>query len=275
MPEPSLTREEVARTLRELRAASGMRAADAAKTAGMSQSTLSRYEGGKFLPPEKAIRALLDVYRPTQATSRRLLDAARERQPTYRQVIQHGGASTAQQRRDDAEQNARRIVTFSPLMVPGLLQTENYMRGFAGPAVPDVDRWVTNRRKRQERIDDPGGRDILQILTAGALTWNIGGDATMREQIAHLAAVATAGRIRLGVIPVGVPATVLPMHAWDMLEDARGRRTVHFGTHGGVVTITDARAVDEYVSLLAELEALAVFGGDAAATLADLARWYS
>lgn len=276
MSNPSLTAAEVAATLRDLRAAAGLTVVDAAKAAGIAQSTLTRYEGGKYVPSRAAIEALLAVYRPDRATRGRLLGASRESQPRYKRVVMHRGAAAAQLRIGDLERRAVRQLTFTPTMVPGLLQTERYLRAIAASGVPahELDAWLAARLDRQTVLREPG-HDFEQIVTTGALLWCADSADAMREQLQHLAALAELPGVRIGVVPPGRPASVFPLHGFDVYELADGKRAVIVGTHGGVVTITDQRGVAEYLTLWQQLVDVAVFDAEARELLEELAdRWY-
>ena len=276
MPEPSLTAAEVAATLRDLRAAAGLTVVDAAKAAGIAQSTLTRYEGGKYVPPRKAVEALLRVYKPDRATRTRLLGATREQQPHYKRVVMHRGAAAAQVKIGDLERQAVAQYTFTPTIVPGLLQTERYMRALAGAGLSGakLESWVTARLERQQVLrEDSHAFD--QIITTGALLWCAESPEAMREQLAHLGALSELPGVRIGVVPPARPASVFPLHGFDVYELPGGKRTVIVGTHGGVVTITDQRGVDEYLTLWQQLVDAAVFDEDARALLGDIAaRFY-
>lgn len=276
MPEPSLTAAEVAALLRDLRTAAGLTVVDAAKAAGIAQSTLTRYEGGKFVPKRDALEALVAVYRPDRATRTRLLGGAREAQPRYRRVVMHRGAAAAQIRIGDLERDAVRQLTVTPTMVPGLLQTERYMRAIAGTGLAgdELEQWVRNRLDRQRVLEQPG-HEFVQVVTAGALLWCAGSADVMREQFERLGEVAALPSVQLGVIPPARPAAAFPLHGFDVYEFSTGRRQIIVGTHGGVVTITDQQGVDEYMALWSQLVELADFDNDAASTLAELFGWYA
>lgn len=276
MTDPPLDRTEVGAELRRLRLAAGLTLVQAAAEAGIAQSTLTRYELGRFDPPTKAVRALLAQYRPDRADRTRLLAATREHQPRYKRVVMHRGAAASQLSIGELERRSVRIRTFSPTVVPGLLQTEAYMRAFAADALdPDaLTEWVTNRLARQRPLESTGRR-IEQIVTAGALLWGVGGPEVMRGQIDHLVELTRRDDLRVAVIPPGTPTTVLPLHAFDIYDLDDGGTQVHFGTHGGTVTITDDRGVAEYAELFDRLDARAVESDDALPVLRDLGAWYA
>ncbi|MDN5919381.1 MAG: helix-turn-helix domain-containing protein [Pseudonocardia sp.] len=276
MPEPSLTRDEVARTLRELRAASGLTVTEAAAAAGIAQSTLTRYEKGRFLPPRKAIEALIKAYKPDRATRGRLLGATREQQPRYKRVVMHRGAAAAQVQIGDLERHAVRQLTFTPTIVPGLLQSERYMRALAGAGLSGdkLEEWVRNRVARQGVLTEPG-HDITQVITFGALLWGAGSAEVMRDQLDRLAELSRLRSVEVGIVPPARPTGVFPLHGFDFYELPGGSRRVIVGTHGGVVTIDDQRGVDEYLALWQQLRDAAVFGDEARALLTEISdRWY-
>lgn len=268
-------RDDAARTLRTLREDAGLTLVDVAARVGVSQSSLTRYEQGRFAVPEQVLAKLVELYRPDRETRRRLLGGAREKQPRYKRIVMHRGARAAQVRIGQIERDSVRQHTFTPTVVPGLLQTERYMRALAGSGLAPgkVDGWVQARLDRQRILDQPG-HEFEQIITAGALLWGLGGREVMLEQLDRLADLTAHPAISLGVIPPSAAVEVVPLHAFDVYEDERGRRQVIFSTHGGLVTITDEQGVAEYMSLLERLRPAALSGDDARRVLGVVARHY-
>jgi transcriptional regulator with XRE-family HTH domain len=104
----------------------------------------------------------------------------------------------------DWEQNATRIVEVAPLLVPGLLQTADYIRAMmlAGRVPPgEVAARVTERIGRREVITRPKPADLLVLLGCAALNQNIGGRQVMVDQLRHLLEMAARPNIKLRVIP--------------------------------------------------------------------------
>lgn len=277
MPEPPpLNRDQVAAELKRLRLATGLSTHKAAERAGMSQSQVVRFEAGRHVPDTRRMTDLLDAYEPTQDERGALLRSAREQQGgKQKQVVMHKGATTAQRRIDQAERAATRIVTFSPLLVPGLLQAPKYMRAVGATQLSGnaLESWVEARQERQAKLRAPGDTTIKLYTTAGALTWGLGGAEVMLEQIERLVDATRADTYRFGIVPAGAETDQFALHALDLKETPTGR-LIDFGTHSGVVTVTDPAHQVEALEVLREVERLAVTGAAARAELEQAARLY-
>lgn len=103
------------------------------------------------------------------------------------------------------EQNATRIVVVAPLLVPGILQTGEYIRAImSAPGVPtgEIASRVTSRIGRREVIDRAHRpASLLVLLGQGALNQNIGGRETMLGQLDHLLTMAGRPNVEVRVVP--------------------------------------------------------------------------
>jgi transcriptional regulator with XRE-family HTH domain len=108
----------------------------------------------------------------------------------------------------EIEREATTLRWFEPLLIPGLLQTEEYARAILQAAHPastddDVDRLVSARMDRQSILtrDDPPL--LWVIIDEGVLTRPVGGAQVMREQIDGLIGAARRPKVMLQVVPLG------------------------------------------------------------------------
>jgi hypothetical protein len=102
-----------------------------------------------------------------------------------------------------AEAEADILRCWSPLLVPGLLQTESYMRvvlSVEDYSAEELAELVSARLERQSVI---GRAFLTAIIDQHVLQRLIGSPAVMAEQTAHLADLAERPRIALHVIPEG------------------------------------------------------------------------
>ena len=106
----------------------------------------------------------------------------------------------------DWEQNARRIVEVAPLLVPGILQTSDYIRAIMtnpGSGVPagEVASRVATRIGRREVITKHNPAKLLVLLGQAALTQEVGGRQTMIGQLRFLLEMAARPNIELRIVP--------------------------------------------------------------------------
>lgn len=104
----------------------------------------------------------------------------------------------------DWEQSASRIVEVAPLLVPGLLQTSDYVRAImtaAGVPAGEITMRVTSRLGRREVITKKKPADLLVLLGQSALNQDIGGRQAMIAQLEHLLEMAARPNVELRVVP--------------------------------------------------------------------------
>ncbi len=85
----------------------------------------------------------------------------------------------------DWEQSATRIVEVAPLLIPGILQTSDYIRGImtaAGVPSGEMALRITSRLGRANAITKPKPAQLQVFLGQGALNQNIGGRSAMVDQ---------------------------------------------------------------------------------------------
>jgi transcriptional regulator with XRE-family HTH domain len=273
--------EQLTAALRRLRADAGVSGADLAARIGTSQATISRYESGRLQPSMLAAGRIGWALRATVQQRRQLVELARaaaeERAGLVpKRVLLQQGVVQLQRRIRLQERRARHVRTFHPSIVPGLLQTEGYMRAIVSgpPATSDAENeaWVRERLARQLHMSQPG-RTAVQIVAESALHWGVAGNEVMAEQCARLAQLAVKRPTwRVGVVP-RVPAEPAPLFVTNgfTIHDAT---SVHIGTTAGNALITDAGVVADHIELFDRIEAMASFGEDAAAIFTRAAELY-
>ncbi|BCJ58874.1 helix-turn-helix domain-containing protein [Micromonospora endophytica] len=108
------------------------------------------------------------------------------------------------------EQEASALCSFEPLVVPGLLQTEEYARALhegASQLVGDaMEQQVAARIARQKVLARPNPPLLVAVLDHTVLERPIGGPKVMQEQLRHLVEVGRRTRVHLHVVPNGVGA---------------------------------------------------------------------
>ena len=262
--------------LAKLRDDAGLSGVEAARRAGdgFSQSKVSRWEAGKLVPSPadvevyaRALDAPADLRRQLVARARDLYDQHKATVPAR---ITLRRAAGYQKRVGRIEAESQHVATFHPLLIPGLLQTEAYMRTLFGSGLVGraADEAVAARLQRQQLLQT--SRRFTIVTTYGALGWRAGSAAAMAAQIEHISAATRRPNLRIGVIPWGVEATTFPPDGFDLYD----QRLVIVGTTAATAHITDPRDVARYVKLLAELEELALFDDEARALLARAAEEY-
>lgn len=104
------------------------------------------------------------------------------------------------------EAEAVRCFEYQPLLIPGLLQTEDYARAITGPGFAvlgpgQVDSLTEVRVRRQDRLRDDAPVILDAVVTEAALRLQVGGRDVMRAQLRHLMEIAAQENVTFRVIP--------------------------------------------------------------------------
>jgi transcriptional regulator with XRE-family HTH domain len=205
-PDPTIHRRRLRTELRKAREAAGFAQRDVATAMDWSLSKLLRIETGAVSITTNDLRALLAHYAITDPTRvQGLLDtarAARERSPwnAYKDLgspefIYHLAYEAA----------ASVIRSFQPLLVPGLLQTEEYAREvineITGPDKRTVERLVDLRMQRQEILDRSDAPSLHFIMDEAVIRRAVGGPDAMRRQLRRISEIADRPNVTIRILP--------------------------------------------------------------------------
>jgi transcriptional regulator with XRE-family HTH domain len=106
------------------------------------------------------------------------------------------------------EEQAKILRSFEMVVVPGLLQTEDYARalltGRIGIGADDIDERVAARLERQAILDRDRPSELWVVIDEAVLHRRVGGPHVMREQIDHLIGAARRPSVVIQVIPAAV-----------------------------------------------------------------------
>ena len=210
MPEhgsQTIRRRRLAAELRRLRERAGLTGDEAADRLGWSASKISRIETYRIGLKPADLRRLLDLYQ-VDATHREELKAfARESTRASRLETAAAGMPTDYADYLSAEQEARAIWNWDPLVVPGLLQTDAYagavMAGYQDmfrlpPA--DRERRIEIRRMRQQVLTREPAVELSVVIDESVLRRKYGDPATMREQLRRLGEISTLPNVEVRVL---------------------------------------------------------------------------
>lgn len=255
--------DELSRLLARLRDDAGLSGAAAAQRAGdgFSQSKVSRWESGRLTPSPEDAERYARALGASSTVRQRLVTLARDRHDQHRAAtparvgVSRGAAHEQRVLRNESA--ARHIAVFHPLLIPGALQSEPYVRAVfsSGDLPADVVKARTAARLRRADLLADHERRFTFLLPQGALGWRPAGSAeVMAAQLEHLGDVSRRPNVRLGIIPWGTSAAVFPPCGFDVYDS----RTVVVGVVGGAAYYNDPEDVARYVAMLDELDELAV-----------------
>ncbi len=189
--------------LREAREEAGLTVRAVASRVSLSHGTVARYESGDRHPKVEAVAAILDALGVSGEHRTELLELARD--VPIRQWV--AASSTIHRHQLAAlvryEETATRITSVTPLVIPGLLQTEQYTRAImAGSELSstEIAYRIATRIGRQGILD----RDVhlVMLVGEGALRTEIGGPSVMLAQLEQLLLAAKRPNVDLRVVPL-------------------------------------------------------------------------
>lgn len=245
---PEVSRRRLAAELRRLREESGQKAEAIGNALGWSKAKVSRYElaQGGLRPSE--VERLLDIYGVGGDRRGQLLTLAEESTQrgwweSYSDILTEDHLAYIA-----LEAGAASVLQWQTMVIPGLLQTEQYAREiFSGyrsvRALPPtvIERRVQTRviRQRQLAGDPPMG--LAAIVDEAVLRRQWGDRSAMYKQLQHLAAAAEQPNVTLRILPLAGPKG-LAVDSFQILEFGRAHETrlpdvVSIETFGGYLYI--------------------------------------
>nr|MDT0662116.1 helix-turn-helix transcriptional regulator [Micromonospora sp. DSM 115978] len=219
IPSPTIRARRLRRELRRLRDRAGLLAEDVAKDLGWHRTKVIRIELGHSRVTQNDVRDLLTLYKASDEEQETLATLSRQARQkgwwnSYGDVLPDDYVGF--------EAEASSISSYESLLVPGLLQTEEYVRATiqSGRTTADpeeVDRIVAARSARKALLSRDVPPKLWIVLDEGAVRRVVGGSGVMRSQIARLIEACENPAIVMQVLPfiagahaaMGGPFTIL------------------------------------------------------------------
>jgi transcriptional regulator with XRE-family HTH domain len=205
---PTVRRRRLASELRRLREASQLTIDEVGEKLECSASKISRIETGHVGVTPRDVRDMLELYAIDEDQREALVQLSREARKkgwwhAYNEVFTGSFVGL--------ESDASALHTFQALLVPGLLQTEDYMRAVIRAIRPDhgedeVNKRVAGRVARQKMLTDPQPPEYWAIIDEAVLHRTVGGPAIMRAQLLRLIEVSDLPHVTLQVVQFGAGA---------------------------------------------------------------------
>lgn len=206
---PIVRRRRLAAELRRLRERAGFTGDEVADRLGWSASKISRIELHRTGIKEADLERVLDLYGVEGPHRADLLALGRE--PRKKDWLETVSASLPIDYAAflDAEAAAHSVLTWEPQVVPGLLQTEEYMRAVMGnvrvmfqlpPA--DLERRVEIRLLRQQVLHRQPPLLLDVVIDESVLHRRLGDAQVMRRQLESMAASAELPNVELRILPL-------------------------------------------------------------------------
>jgi transcriptional regulator with XRE-family HTH domain len=249
--------------LKRLRGEAKLTQRDVAQALDWSPSKVIRIESGQVGISVTDLRALATLYgleAGPEVDELAAMARGSRRQPfaDYRDVL-----APETIRFFGYEASASLIRHVQPLVVPGLLQTEDYTRALLhayGTDAKSIDRVIDSRRERQELLDRAEPPKIFTILDEAVLRRRVGGTSIMTRQLQHLLTLAERKTVTIQIVPFLVGAYEAIQGPFVHLEfPVASDPDVIFldSVQGGATFIDDPETTGRYQESFLALEDLA------------------
>jgi len=209
---PTIRLRRLAAEMRRLRESSGMTREEVSKRTSINEATIYRLETARVQRPQKrTLAALLDLYGVTDPHRAELLELGREAEQQGWLQPYHSELPEIYTTYIGFEAEARSLTNYESLLIPGLLQTEEYARAVITGGLPmasehEVEQRVQARIDRQRLLSKPDPLKLWAIVDEAALHRQVGGPDLMRAQLVHLIKAVNEPNVTLQVIPFSVGA---------------------------------------------------------------------
>jgi transcriptional regulator with XRE-family HTH domain len=247
----TVAKRRLSRRLLQLRVQSGYTANHVCDMLNWGRGKVGRFEANQWKRPEMSdIRDLLRIYDVDEGEREQLEELAIQARarPWWRDY-----SDIFENEFPGFENDASRIRVFMPLVLPGLLQIQDYAEAFMriGPRPPSWRRKVLDTRlRRQEILSRPGDTApmLTAVITEASLRYQWGPRTDRRDQIEHLIDMGRRPNIDLRIQrftdgpPPGLSSAI------NIFDFAEGEPSLAFTeTDFAVVEVNDPDQVSRYI----------------------------
>ena len=206
-PGPTLRRRKLVKELVAARAASGMTLSALGAEIDLDGSAISKIEKGQQGLTVRNIKAIGRATGLSKAKIDGLVLLAADDKNYEDWLVEFRGTMPDWfELYPELEQDADQIWTYSAELVEGLFQTPAYAESIIRTGLPHITddqlrRWIDLRIARQALLDRDDPPLLHVILNEAVLRRPVGGQATMRKQIRHMAELARRSHVTIQVLP--------------------------------------------------------------------------
>jgi len=247
----TVAKRRLSRRLLQLRVQSGYTANHVCDMLNWGRGKVGRFEANQWKRPEMSdIRDLLRIYNVDEGEREQLEELAIQARarPWWRDY-----SDIFENEFPGFENDASRIRVFMPLVLPGLLQSQDYAEAFirTGPRPPSWRRKALDTRlRRQEILSRPGdtAATLTAVITEASLRYQWGSRSERRDQIEHLIDMGRRPNIDLRIQrfadgpPPGLSSAI------NIFDFAEGEPSIAFTeTDFAVVEVNEPDQVGRYI----------------------------
>ncbi|HEX6356487.1 helix-turn-helix transcriptional regulator [Actinophytocola sp.] len=274
MRSPSALRWLVGVELANYRKRTGLKQADAAKRVGISVGKLSHLETGERQQQPADIAKVLAAYGAPQHDINRLTSLAEIPDESnwwgaWRDVVPDWFGTFV-----GLERLATKEFVFEPIVIPGLLQTENYARELSRSSsrvrVDHSERVVEVRMERGQRLAGENPLHLHAAVNEQALRLHVGTPEIMREQYEHLISLAKRPNITFQVVVPERGTHDATNGEFFVLEFEKARPIIYVEMQDGAMYVQHPGEVDTYRASARSVQEVALSPDDSVRFVTDL-----
>ncbi|MEV5487686.1 helix-turn-helix transcriptional regulator [Streptomyces bobili] len=253
---PTARQARLGAELRKLREAAGMAAREAGAFLGGNQAQISHIEAGRWGVSAERVRRLATLY---SASDEKLIDAlcamaeerAKEWWEEYRGILRPGFLDLA-----ELEHRATRLRSVQTVNIPGLLQSEEYVRAIHSSHVPklpvdELDARVEFRMRRRTILEREKPTPLVALVHEAALRMRYGGRKVAKGQLEFLLETSALSAVTVRIIPFTceefIEAAQSLLYAAGVVPQLD---TVHLDSPLGGITVTDTAGLVRFAGML-------------------------
>lgn len=245
-----MTRANRARSLgaalRDVRERSTLSARTVAARLGVAHTTVSRWESGAANPTIEQVRKYLDAVESDSGERARILKLAAGHEDTDWLISGPAGINPQLAAVMDYERTATRIFEWAPLIVPGLLQIEDYAAAIVSRSSASIEPRETRNRvmmrmARQSALTRLDPTELHAVIGTPAIHGRIGGSRVMAAQLGHLIRMSERSNVTIQAYDPSAAEEWTPAHAGPFIiyEFADVDPVVYLEHHRSGAFLTD------------------------------------
>jgi transcriptional regulator with XRE-family HTH domain len=250
-------RRRLRQELKNYRTVAGLTQREVAEAMDWSPSKVNRIEAGIVTVSINDLRALLTLFGVTAETVNELVEVAKlSKRSSW-------GRGPAPDRAPEAayfadEKAAVVIRQFEPALIPGLLQTEDYMRAVVADARMEegarLERQVQTRLERQRVLDRPEAPKMFFIIDEAVLHHRVGSWQTMPQQRQRLLELGSRKNISIQIVPFSRGAYTGLLGPFVLLDLADRSSRLYLEAQDEILVRDDVEETGRYLDQFQLLE---------------------
>lgn len=273
--DPSALRWLIGNELRQFRTEAQQTVAAASQVLECSHGKITHLETGRYQQRPEEVASLLRFYGAEQHDVERLTSLASQANAStwwapWANIVPDWFKTFV-----GLEGLAESEFVYEPVVVPGLLQTEEYAQALTratGFVRPDhSERFVSFRLARARRLTDPQPLRLHAVVEESALRRYVGSDAIMRAQYEHLLATAERPNVTLQVLRPEDGPHAAASGQFFLLGFPYARPIAYTEVPDGAVYFQDVDQVATHTMVAENLKSVALGHDDSVALIESLA----